>query len=183
MTEPNLSFPQRSTATVQHPNPTTEATQRCAGPNFFRDGENVQFMWAESILAHTFSNNILSLCVRTKHQINRTAQTHDSVMHQFITEEGSYGQMHFHISFFTKDIFRVKFAAQEKVLGRLTDDPDFPPPEARMLVGKAEDVSVEITADEAEISISSSAVQVKAQKNPFTLSAFRIGEKVPFWKQ
>ena len=140
-------------------------------------------MWAESILTHAFSNNVLSLGVRTKHQINRTAQTHDSVMHQFITEENSFGQMHFEISFFTEEIFRVKFAAQEKILGELTDEPEFPPPEARMLIGKAEDVGVKINVGEDDISISSSAVRVTAQKNPFRLSAFRIGEKVPFWKQ
>ena len=183
MTEPNLSFPQRSTETVLHPNPTTEATQRAAGPNFFRDGENVQFMWAESIVTHTLSNNILRLEVRTKHQTNRTAQTHDSVMHQFITEDGSYGQMCFEISFFTEEIFRVKFAGQEKILRDLTDEPEFPPPEARMLVGRAKDVKIEITVDEGEILISSSAVQIKAERNPFRLSAVRIGERIPFWKQ
>lgn len=88
--------------------------------------------------------------------------------------------MHFEISLFTKEIFRVKHTAQEKVLAELTDKPEFPPPEARMLVRKAEDMSVRITVDDGKILISSSAMQVRAEKNPFRLSAFRTREKVPF---
>ncbi len=177
------TFPQRASGDVTQPNPTTELTQRRAGPNFFKDGENVQFMRAESVISHDFKANSLRLRVRTTHQTNRTAQTHDSVMHQFIAEPDSFGELHFEISFFTQDIFRVKFAGKTATLGGLTDDPAFPPPEARMLVGKAQNVTTEYRVSGTEISISSPTVELRVESKPFRLLAYRLGSPTPFWKQ
>lgn len=71
----DLAFPQTTPTNITEPNPTTEGTQRDAGPNSFRDGENISFMWADSIVSHTFTDNSLKLVVQTIQKINRTAQT------------------------------------------------------------------------------------------------------------
>ena len=181
--EDDGTFPQRASGRHLEPNPTTELTKRAAGPNFFRDAENVQFMRADSLDSYTFADGVLRLQVRTSHQIHRTTQTHDSVMHQFTTEPDSYGTMHFEIKFFSSDIVRVKFAGQSSSLAALTDEPFFPPPEARMLVGKAQNVHVEFQEHDDHISIKTSAIDVRIQKEPFRLKAYRPNEKIPFWKQ
>jgi alpha-D-xyloside xylohydrolase len=180
-----LCFPQRATSQVQAPNPTTEQTQRQAGPNFFKDGENVQFMLAEAVVSHNFrhQDNVLCVEVKTGQYINRTAQTHDSVMHQFIDVPDSPGVLYFEIAFFTADIFRVKYAGREKTLHDLTDEPAFPPPEARMLVGRRHDVQVEVENTETFIQLSSSAIDIHVQKKPFQIRASRHGETFPFWRQ
>ncbi|KFY03342.1 hypothetical protein O988_01544, partial [Pseudogymnoascus sp. VKM F-3808] len=179
------SFPQRATGDTSKPNPTTEATQRADGPNFFRDGENVQFMRADSILGHNFSEDdgVLHLRVRTSHQTHRTAQTHNSVMHQFVTEEDSWGEMNFKISFVTPQILRVKFAGKAGTLDALTDNPLFPPPEARMLNGIPQNIKADLVVNGDELVLKSAAVELRAQTSPFRLRAYRRGCSTPFWKQ
>ena len=180
----DLAFPQQATTQIVEPNPTTEATQRAAGPNYFRDGENVQFMWADSILSHTFKDNTLRLVVQTAQKINRTAQTHDSVMHQFISDGDVVGKMNFEITFVTEEIFRVKFADTEGTLNELSDEPDFPPPEARMLKEAPRKIAVELdTSKDGVLILKSSKVELHAALKPFRLRAYVPGEKVPFWKQ
>ena len=178
-------FPQQAINQVQAPNPTTEQTQRQAGPNFFKDGENVQFMRAETVLSHSFrqEDNVLCVEVKTSQYINRTAQTHDSVMHQFIDVPDSPGVLHFEISFFTTDIFRVKYAGREKTLHDLTDEPEFPPQGARMLIGKRHEVPVKVEDIETSIKLSSSSIDIYVQKSPFQLRACRYGETFPFCRQ
>ena len=185
MSDEGAVFPQRATSQVQAPNPTTEQTQRQAGPNFFKDGENVQFMRAEAVVSHSVRHEDSVLCVevKTAQYINRTAQTHDSVMHQFIDVPDSPGVLHFEIAFFTQDIFRVKYAGREQTLRDLTDEPAFPPPEARMLVGKRHEVPVKVDDSETFIQFSSSAVDIRVQKKPFQIRASRHGESFPFWRQ
>lgn len=182
--EDDRTFPQRAAGNIITPNPTTESTQRAAGPNFFRDGENVQFMWANRLLEHTFSENILRLKVQTIHQVNRTAQTHDSVMHQFVKEEDSHGELCYEIFFITDHIFRVRFAGQQNTLSALTDEPDFPPPEARMLahIPRIIPATMSEKAD-GVIELSSASVRVCIQSNPFRLLAYQKDATVPFWKQ
>ena len=177
------SFPQRATGDVAAPNPTTEFTQRQAGPDAFRDGENVQFMRAASIISHRFEKDCLYLRVKTTYQNSRTAQTHDSVMHQFIAEENYAGEMHLEISFFTENIFRVKFAGKSSILDALTDEPTFPPAEARMLIGKPQKVKLDFTEEDGCLRLESPAVQIRATSDPFRLSAYRTGCKYPFWRQ
>ena len=185
MSDEGEVFPQRATSQVQAPNPTTEQTQRQAGPSFFKDGENVQFMRAEAVRSHKFRDEDSVLCVevKTAQYVNRTAQTHDSVMHQFIDVPNSQGVLHFEIAFFTADIFRVKYAGREQTLHGLTDDPEFPPPEARMLIGKPHHVPVKVQDTETFIQISSSTIDIHVQKSPFQLRACRHGSTVPFWRQ
>jgi alpha-D-xyloside xylohydrolase len=91
--------------------------------------------------------------------------------------------LNFEIRFFTEDIFRVKFAGKTATLKELTDDPVFPPPEARMLIGKAQDVKVELADNADELSIMSSTVEVRVHKNSFRLRAYRSNSQTPFWKQ
>ena len=179
------TFPQRASGSVVEPNPQTEATQRAAGPNFFRDGENVQFMCADSLLEHSFSDNVLRLKVRTLHQVHRTTQTHDSVMHQFVKEENSFGELCYEIFFVTDHIFRVRFAGQQSTLDTLTDDPEFPPPEARMLsnIPKIVPSTVFSKKEGREIEIYTSSVRVVVRSNPFRLLAYQQSATVPFWKQ
>lgn len=178
------TFPQRATKPANvTPNPTSEATQRASGPNLFRDGENVPFMRAEHVLGSSFNQDTLHLNLHTQLLWNRTAQTHDSVMHQFITEPDSHGEMQLRVSFFTDDIFRVKFAGSEATLASLTDEPEFPPPEANMLVGKGQEVKVEFEKGIDTVSISSPSIKVVAELHPFRLKAFRKGSASPFWKQ
>ena len=181
----DLCFPQRATSQIQKPNPTTERTQRQAGPNFFKDEENVQFMRAEAALDYDFrhEDNTLRVKVKSGQYINRTAQTHDSVMHQFIDVPESPGVLHFEIYFFTEDIFRVKFAGQASYFQNVSDEPEFPPSGARMLVGKRMDVAVQFEANEDFIQLSSNTVQVRVQKKPFQILAYRSGQAFPFWKQ
>ena len=186
MQNDGLAFPQkarRQSDSTFVPNPTTVSTQRADGPNFFRDGENVQFMRAESLTCHNFTDDKLWLTLRTKRLWNRTVQTHDSVMHQFIDEPVSWAEMHMSISFFSQDIFRVKYAEDVKILESLTDDPAFPPEEARMLVGKQQSVKVKCQQEGDSLLFETLSVKVCILSNPFRLLAYRQGSKVPFWQQ
>ena len=181
----SLCFPQQATTRIEAPNPTTERTQRAAGPNFFKDGENVQFMRAERVKAHAYDSQrgVLRLQIETHQYTNRTAQTHDSVMHQFIDVPESPGHLVFEIQYYTAHVFRVRFAGSESHLQDVTDDPDFPPAEARMLVGKRQAVETQCSERPDHIQLSSGEVEVHIQKQPFRLRAFRHGQKVPFWQQ
>ena len=183
--EGNLSFPQHATRQVKIPNPTTEATQRQAGPNFFRDGENVDFMRAEAVAKHKYREHerILALGIETGLHVNRTAQTHDSVMHQFLYDHSVKGELRLELSFFTVDIFRVRFARHEDILQDTSNEPAFPPPEARMLTGKRQDVKVDFLADGNILRLSSDAVEISIQKQPFRMLAARKGQTAPFWRQ
>lgn len=181
----DLAFPQRATVNIERPNPTTEATQRQAGPNFFRDGENVHFMRAEKVSGITYDENQqwLDIKLETKLYIDRTAQTHDSVMHQFIDGEASPGSLWLRIYFFTEDVFRVSYALTTEELDALQEEPSFPFPEARMLVGKRRAVATSFTpAQEGAASVSTSNVTINIQEDPFKLSAIRRGSKAPFWQ-
>lgn len=142
-------------------------------------------MRAEAVTSHTsrHEDRVLGLEVKTAQYINRTAQTHDSVMHPFIEVPDTSGLMYFEIAFFTPDIFRVKYAGRETTLGALMDEPAFPPPEARMLVGKRQDVPVEIQNTDESIQLFSSAVELRVHRKPFQLLAYHRGGRVPFWRQ
>ena len=181
--EDDGTFPQRASGHQVEPNPTTELTQRAAGPNYFKDAENVQFMRAEALEKYTFADGLLGLQVRTSYQLHRTTQTHDSVMHQFTTEPDIHGTMYFAIRFFSNNIIRVKLAGQESALTALTDEPSFPPPEARMLVGKPRDVEISFKEHDDYLSLISPIIELCVQKEPLRLKAFRLGDKTPFWKQ
>lgn len=165
------------------PNPTTEWTQRADGPNFFRDGENVHFIRADSLGKHEFVEGTLRLLVRTKRLWHRTCQTHDSVMHQFTDAVGPCAEIRMEISFFTSDIFRVKFAADEDGLNEANDDPAFPPAEWRMLVGKKQDIETRFEQLCDSLLLHSPTVTINVQSKPFRIVAYRHGSKVPFWKQ
>lgn len=170
------------------PNPTTEKTQRAAGPQFFRDGENVLFHRVDSLHAHRFVDGTLWVTLRTKRFVHRTCQTHDSVMHQFGESVGPGREMRMRIEFFTSNIFRVRFAtADDDALlddDDSRDDPAFPPHEARMLVGsKKRDVEVRFEGTEEAAVLRSPTVEVHVQSQPFRIVAFRHGSTVPFWKQ
>ena len=186
----DLSFPQQAKTQLQAPNPTNEWTQRQAGPNFFKDGENVLFLRTAKVQQCRFRDidNTLQVRVETDHFLRRTAQTHDSVMHQFIdvpsadiTERRSIS---FELSFFTRHVFRVKFAAQERVLEALANDTSsFPPPEDRMLVGSPQDAKVQFRQLEDSCFLSTEFVEIHVNYKPFQLSAFLVGSKTPFWRQ
>ena len=182
----DYSFPQKATQESEStfvPNPLSEASQRAEGPNFFRDGEDVPFMRADSIIGHEFDNRTLRLKVKTRRFLHRTAQTHNSVMHQFIDEPEYYGKLQIRIELFTPDVFRIKFAEDAGSLNALTDDPDFPPPEARMLVGNAQDVDVKLREDEHSLELASLSIRITIQKRPIRLLAYRKDSKTPFWRQ
>ena len=182
----DLCFPQRATTKVETPNPTTELTQRAAGPNFFRDGENVQFMRAEVLKEHFFdeASGVLHLQVETHQYIHRTAQTHDSCMHQFIDIPEAPGKLYFEVLFFTEHIFRVKFAGTETHLSELTDDPEFPPRESRMLVGDRQNVRTSFTETADYVQLNSPSVSFRVERSPFRMRAYTTeAPHVPFWQQ
>ena len=179
----DLAFPQQASSNLERPNPTTELTQRAAGPNYFRDGENVQFMRAESVKSHGFNDGVLHLQVRSAEYTNRTAQTHDSVMHQFIEQKDSFGAFDLKIQFFTEDIFRVQFADQLATLDALKDEPLFPPPEARMLIGKRKHIDVQFEDGPEEMHLRSTNIKLRIQRKPFQLKAYKLGCPTPFWRQ
>ncbi|KAK4551436.1 hypothetical protein LTR86_011167 [Recurvomyces mirabilis] len=118
--EKDHTFPQRAAKPADFtPNPTTEATHRAAGPNFFRDAS------------------------------------------------------------FTADIFRVKIAGSEATLAALTDEPEFPPPEANMLVGTAKEVRVGFDEADNLVSLSSPSIKLVVELRLFRLKAFKKGSATP----
>ena len=178
------SFPQRATVEIEQPNPTTEATQRQKGPWFFKDGENVHFLRAETVSANSYddANGFLDLELQTKLYINRTAQTHDSVMHQFIDGENDSATLWLRVYFFTEDIFRVQFSRSKADLDALQKEQEFPFPSARMLVGDRQKVQATFKESSSGFTLESSSISVHVQSTPFQISACRHGQK-PFWKQ
>jgi alpha-D-xyloside xylohydrolase len=181
----DLCFPQRATVEIQEPNPLTEAKQRQKGPWFFKDGENVHFMRAEAVSSAHYQQDrgFLDLELETKLYVNRTAQTHDSVMHQFIDGKGEAGTIWLRVYFFTQDIFRVQFSISRGALDALQQEPEFPFPAARMLVQDRKAIQVDFKELQAGFSLESSSVKVHIESKPFQISAHRQGDKMPFWKQ
>ena len=104
-------------------------------------------------------------------------------MHQFIYEDNIKDKLRFEVSFFTVDIFHVKFTTHENILQDTSDEPSFPPPEARVLIGQRHAVKIDFQANKSELHLSSDAVEISIQKQPFRMVAVRRGETAPFWKQ
>ena len=179
------AFPQRSIIEGESgtANPTTETTQRQDGPNFFRDEENVPFDFTKDYIKHTAGDTDVVIQLCTERQLNRTTQTHNTVMHQFLEQSDIKGSIFCRISFPTVYIFRVQFARTVDDLNVLQHEPEFPTFEGSMLAKKPEDIAIQVIPESKYIRILTTEIELRAEIAPFNLKAYWKGEKTPFWSQ
>lgn len=173
------AFPQRGDGDAILPMPDKGFVR---GPQHFIDGENILFMRPTEVENWSLEKNEFRMTCASTGYLNRTCQTHDSRMHQFLPKPKEVGKLHFVLRFWTPEIFRIMFSDNDGALARHTDEPAFPPPEARMLVGKAEDVKIHQKEEKDAIMLTSAAVRLVIQKKPCVMKAYFTSGKV-FWQQ
>lgn len=132
-------------------------------------GENIAFQRVSTLLSLASSGNTLRLVCQTSPHINRTCWTHETSMHQFAEDADSpSGTLNVEISFWSKHVFRVQFSRSP-----IPSTPQFPPPEARMLVGEPRTSSfdLEVTETEDAWTARTESVVLHVDKTPFRLWA------------
>ena len=179
------TFPQRSIidGTPGTSNPTTEATQRQDGPNYFRDSENVLFHFTKDVLRHEVVNNEAILYLSTMGQLSRTTQTHATVMHQFLEQPETIGEIVCRIAFTTDHVFRVTFASSVSQLTNIDDGQSSLPKDSRMIAQDLVRQMLGVSEHEDVLMLSTSAIEIRVQQRPFNLQAHWKGSKTPFWSR
>ena len=179
------TFPQRSIidGAPGTSNPTTEATQRQDGPNYFRDSENVLFHFIKDVLRHEVANNEAVLHLSTIGQLSRTTQTHATVMHQFLEQPEKPGEVVCRIAFTTDHIFRVTFASSVSQLNDIDDAQSSLPKDSRMITQDLVRQKLGVSEHEDVLILSTSVIEIRVQQRPFNLQAYWRGSKIPFWSQ
>ena len=179
------AFPQRSIIDGKEgtSNPTTESTQRQDGPNMFRDGEDVLFHFAKDLVQHEAHAEAITLHLSTLGQLNRTTQTHNTVMHQFLEQPDVSGTLICQISFPTAYIFRVTIGNSKVDVEKVSNHAEFPPISSNMIPHELKRVAFQVEEFPNYIAICTSAIEVRAYRTPFTLRAYLRGSATPFWSQ
>lgn len=179
------AFPQRSI--IDGPpgtsNPTTEATQRQDGPNFFRDCENVLFHFSKDVIRHEIKSDEVLIHLSTIGQLNRTTQTHNTVMHQFLEQPETTGELVCCIRFVSDHLFRISFAPDVTKLTEIVDDAEFPPAESRMIPHKLKSISFQAEEMSEHLILHTSALELRISRQPFNIQAHWKGNSSPFWSQ
>ena len=148
------------------------------GPNGFKFGEQVLFMRLGKVLTSHLDGNRLLMECETRGSLNRTAQTHETRMHQSL-QTGETGACMVEIHCWSPAIFRVRFS--EITLPR--EEPAFPEPQARMLVGVPdESMSISFEEDEHHIMLRTGEIAVRIHKDCLLIEAFDAEGQL-FWQQ
>jgi alpha-D-xyloside xylohydrolase len=153
---------------------------KLAGLDAFKRGENIPFQRVAALASLTRDGNSLRCVCETKPFLNRTSWTHETSMHQFgETAEVPAGTVNLEITFWSPHVFRVQFSHDSIA----AEAPSFPPPEARMLVGKPEE-ALAITTEESEKewTVRTPEIALHVEKAPFSMWAADATGRV-FWQQ
>ena len=178
MTKVNsLAYPQMVDGAAVSPVSLAASAAPVKGPLAFLDGEQVLFQRAAGVKTVEVRGNVLTVVCETRGAVNRTVFTHETALHQFADSE-ERGEVYLQIVFWSPTIFRVRFAAHP-----LRDEvAAFPPPEARMLVGEAAEVPLQVLDMADALAVSTGAVCVRIEREPFHIKA-TTPEGHLFWEQ
>lgn len=127
----SIVFPQK-VADISLPIYTVDWEMR--GPNFFKDGEDVLFMRPKRVISSLVRENSMLFVCETTGFLNRTVQTHETRLHQFLEMPEHVGTLSFVITFWSADIFQIRFAHEELK----EETAAFPDKQRSMLVGSPE---------------------------------------------
>ena len=143
----------------------------------FKRGENVVFQRVSAPLSCLRSERTICIICETRPYINRTCWTHETQMHQFAEDaEGQPGTLSVEICFWSKDVFRVQFSADS-----IPATPQFPSPEACMLIGTPEsNFSLSMADVAGEWVVRTEAVALHIDKASFRLWATNAQDQVFF---
>ncbi|MBC7185976.1 MAG: DUF4968 domain-containing protein [Calditrichaeota bacterium] len=150
------------------------------GPMAFKRGEKVLFHRLTEVLGLAQRGNVLEVQCATRTFLNRTVWTHETHMHQMAEQPGADSPpVGVEITFWSPDVFRVRFG-----WGTLPEqEQDFPPPEARMLVGAPRsDFRLRVREHETGWDVESGAITLHIDRAPFRLWATEANGRL-FWQQ
>src|SRR5258706_25 len=120
------------------------------GPSFFKDGEDVLFMRPKRVISNLVRENSVRFVCETIGFLSRTVQTHETRLHQFLEMPEHVGTLPFAITFWSADIFQVRFAHDELK----EETAAFPDKQRSMLIGSPEtDPAIQVRKDDQEIVI------------------------------
>ena len=148
------------------------------GPNGFKFGEQVLFMRLGRVLSSNLKGNRLFLECETNGSLNRTAQTHETRMHQLL-QTGETGICLLEIHCWSPSIFRVRFSDTDLAI----EEAEFPSPAARMLIGTPDTAfAISLEEDEQRIILRTGKIAIHIQKNRLCLQAYDACGQL-FWQQ
>ena len=155
----------------------TVAERVLAGLGALKRGENIAFQRVSALLSLASSGKTLRLVCQTRPYINRTCWTHETKMHQFAEDtENQPSTLNVEISFWSKHVFRIQFSRDP-----IPTTPQFPPPEARMLIGEPQNsFDLRVTETEGEWVARTEAVVLHVDRAPFRLWATDVQDRVFF---
>ncbi len=149
------------------------------GPNFFKDGEDVLFMRPKRVISSTVQGNKVRFVCETIGFLNGTVQTHETRLHQLLETPEHVGTLSFAITFWSADIFQVRFAHEE----RKEETAAFPDTQRSMLIGSPEtDLAIQVREDDREIVIATEQIRLHITREPFHLAAYDNQGNL-FWTQ
>jgi alpha-D-xyloside xylohydrolase len=149
------------------------------GPAVFQYGENVIFMRPEQVIAWAADGNTVRFTCQTRGYRNKTAQTHETRMHQFERLADCAGEMTVEVQVWSASTFRVRFS--DEALPQ--QEPGFPPAKARMLVGKPEPgVKLCVKEEAGYVRITTDECVISVDRATFAMQA-RDKQGRLFWKQ
>ncbi len=158
----------------------TQAPERqLRGPMAFKRGEKVLFHRIDRVLNLRQDGQTVLLHCAARTFVNRTIWTHETHMHQLAAEERvAAPEVEVEITFWSADVFRVRFG-----WNHAAEDADFPPPQARMLVGTpAPDAQAELRQRPEGWEVRTPTITLRVEREPFRLWA-ADAQGHPFWQQ
>ncbi|MDZ7393902.1 MAG: DUF4968 domain-containing protein [candidate division KSB1 bacterium] len=164
---------------VRHSTPTVAGdAAQLRGPMAFKRGEQVLFHRLHKVLALQHEGQTLLIRCASRSLVNRTVWTHETHMHQLAEKEHREPpQTTVEITFWSAEVFRVRFGWSR------VEEGDFPPPQARMLVGKPEPhVPVEVRERPNGWDAQTPAMTLHIDREPFRLWASDAQGRL-FWQQ
>jgi alpha-D-xyloside xylohydrolase len=149
------------------------------GPSFFKDGEDVLFMRPKRVISNSVRENSVRFVCETIGFLSRTVQTHETRLHQFLEMPEHVGTLPFAITFWSADIFQVRFAHDELK----EETAAFPDKQRSMLIGSPEtDPAIQVREDDQEIVIATEQIRLHITRELFHLAAYDKKGNL-FWTQ
>lgn len=157
-----------------------KGTGELRGPTAFKRGEKVLFHCLTQVLQLEQRDNQVRLLCATRSLRNRSVWTHETRMHQMVEQqEGEAPQVEVEITFWSPQVFRVRFGWKALPEG----EEDFPPPRARMLVGSPEArVKLHLRERQGGWDAATGQITLHIDRAPFVLWASDVDGR-PYWQQ
>jgi alpha-D-xyloside xylohydrolase len=149
------------------------------GPARFTHGEHALFLRPWRVTEARLDGATLHLVCTVEGFLNRSVNTHETRMHQFLRTEVLPDTLHVAVHAWAPHIFRVRYALNAPPSDT---EPAFPPPAHRMLIGTPSEPHVTLTETPDGYTLTTPEYTLHIAREPFTLRAVDADGRV-FWEQ